>query len=132
MTNRVREKNRFGVWLVVLVVIGGLLCPAQQVDAAKNYRAYGPDKNVEGMLWEWTLVTGPDGYMTLQRRQISGIPMIPIIISFSFPPYFSYSIYMRHEHTFTLAPQSFGVEGFARDSDFWAGLGWWDNSYIEY
>ncbi len=132
MTNRVRGKNRFGLWLVVLVVIGGLLCPAHQVDAAKNWRGYTQGTSVEGMLWEYTLVTGPDGYMTLERTVSDVIPMIPIIISVMVPPYYTFSMYMRHEHDFTPKPFSAGATGFSRDNVLWAGTGWWDNSNIEY
>jgi hypothetical protein len=132
MTNRVRGKNRYGLWIVVAVLAGGLLCQMDRAEAAKNHRAYSAATSVEGQVMECFVVTGWFGWMTMQQiRTVGPVLMTPVI--YSIPIFgFTYTMYIRHEHSFTPDPFSVGAIGNTRDSVFWAGTEWWEMSSIEY
>jgi len=134
MTNRVLGQNRYGLWIAAAVLVACLACWTDRSDAAINQRAYSAYTAVEGQVWEWPLVTGWWGYMTMGPRVLTVPPtvMTPVNIVMTFMPGMTMSMYIRHELSFTPLTGTFVAMGVARDSVFWEGTGWWDNSTVEY
>lgn len=134
MTNRVLGQNRYGFWIVAAVLVACLACWTDRTDAAINQRAYSASTAVEGQVWEYQLVTGWWGFMTMGPAVLTVPPtaMTPINVLVTLMPGMTMSMYIRHEHEFTPLVGSLMAQGNARDSVFWAGTSWWDLSTVEY